>query len=190
MGEKKTRVKVTPELIEKINELYAKNCNMAATAKELGISSSTVKKYLNDDNLKKKDAESDDFDALWYYIIRLFGPFEEDEPVSKWNITQIKKFRKDGISYRAQLLTLKYFYEVRKNTTEKSNGSIGIIPYVLDDSRRYYESMERKQKEILESIQKQLEVDRVEIKYNPKDYVGKNKKKKLINLDELGEDKN
>lgn len=190
MSEKKPRVKITPELIEEINSLYEKNPNMAAVGRELGISSTTVKKYLNDENLKKKDAENDDFEALWYYIIRLFGPVSDDEPVSKWNITQIKKFRADGISYRAQLLTLKYFYEEKKSSTEKSNGSIGILPYVLDDARRFYETKEKEQKRIIDNIYKQLATDRVEIKYNPKDYVGKKKKKKLINLDEIGEDKN
>lgn len=38
--------KITDDIIVKINELYAKNCNYSATAKQLGISPSTVKKYV------------------------------------------------------------------------------------------------------------------------------------------------
>ena len=34
-------------------------------------------------------------------------------------------------------------------------------------------------------IQKQLEKDRIEIKFSPSDYIGKRKKKKLINLDSI-----
>lgn len=124
--EKKSRTKVTPELIEKINEEYTKCKNMTEVAKKLNISASTVKKHLSEDNIKLSKQQNDDRDALWYYIYRLFGQAEEDKPVSDWNITQMMKFKRQGMPYRGQLLTLKYFYEVRKNSIQKSNGSIGM----------------------------------------------------------------
>lgn len=183
--EKKNRTKVTPELIEKINEEYTKCKNMTEVAKKLNISASTVKKHLSEDNIKLSKQQNDDRDALWYYIYRLFGQAEEDKPVSDWNITQMMKFKRQGMPYRGQLLTLKYFYEVRKNSIQKSNGSIGIIPFVYDEARLYYSKLEQKQKEIGDMIQKQLEKDRIEIKYSPSDYIGKKKKKKPINLDSI-----
>ena len=87
------RVKVTPELIEKINERYSKCRSLKKVAEELGISSTTVKNHLNEENLNLKNIEKDDLDALFYYIIRLFGIVSEDEPVSKWNIVQMQKFK-------------------------------------------------------------------------------------------------
>ena len=183
--ENKSRTKVTPELIEKINEEYTKCKNMTEVAKKLNISASTVKKHLSEDNIKLSKQQNDDRDALWYYIYRLFGQAEEDKPVSDWNITQMMKFKRQGMPYRGQLLTLKYFYEVRKNSIQKSNGSIGIIPFVYDEARLYYSKLEQKQKEIGDMIQKQLEKDRIEIKYSPSDYIGKKKKKKPINLDSI-----
>lgn len=183
--EKKSRTKVTSELIEKINEEYTKCKNMTEVAKKLNISASTVKKHLSEDNIKLSKQQNDDRDALWYYIYRLFGQAEEDKPVSDWNITQMMKFKRQGMPYRGQLLTLKYFYEVRKNSIQKSNGSIGIIPFVYDEARLYYSKLEQKQKEIGDMIQKQLEKDRIEIKYSPSDYIGKKKKKKPINLDSI-----
>lgn len=123
---KKTRVKVTPELIEKINQEYAQCKNISEVARRLGISSTTVKKYLSEENKTLNKQLYDDRDALWYYIYRLFGQYSEDKPVSDWNITQMMKFKNQGMTYRGQLLTLKYFYEVQKNTTKKSNGSIGM----------------------------------------------------------------
>jgi starvation-inducible outer membrane lipoprotein len=33
---------------------------------------------------------------------------------------------------------LAYFYEVKKNSTEKANGGIGIIPYVYNNAYNYY----------------------------------------------------
>ncbi len=180
----KKRVKVDEELVNKINELYKSYKNMSQVAKELGISPSTVKNHLSEENLELKNRINDDRDALWYYIYRLFGP-DDDKPVSDWNITQMQKFNRMGMGYRAQLLTLKWYYEIKKNPIKKEYKTIGIIPYIYDDAARYYKTQEARVKEIEEAIEKQLEQDRIEIQYNPNDYIGKKKKKKLIDLDSI-----
>ena len=185
--EPKKKTKINEETIQKINQRYAECKNMAQVARELGIAPTTVKKYLTEENLKLKQTESDDRDALWYYIFRLFGEYSEDKPVSDWNITQMQKFRKQGMPYRGQLLTLQYFYDIRKNSKDRSNKSIGIIPFVYDEARLYYEKQAKKADEIGRAIQKQLEQDRIEIKYNPSDYIGKKTRRKLIDLNEIGE---
>ena len=183
-SQRKKRVKVDDELVEKINQLYRSYKNMAQVAKELGISSSTVKNHLTEENLKLKDKVNDDRDALWYYIYRLFGP-DGDKPVSDWNVTQMQKFNRMGMGDRAQLLTLKWFYEIKKNPIKKEYKTIGIIPYVYDEAALYYKTQDARVKEIEEAIEKQLEQDRIEIQYNPNDYIGKKKKKKLIDLDSI-----
>lgn len=180
----KKRVKVDEELVQKINELYKSCKNMSQVAKELGISPSTVKNHLTEENLKLKDKLNDDRDALWFYIYKLFGP-DDDKPVSDWNVTQMQKFNRMGMGYRAQLLTLKWYYEVKKNPVKKEYKTIGIIPYVYDQAALYYKKQENKAKEIAEAIEKQLEQDRIEIQYNPSDYIGTKKKKKLIDLDSV-----
>ncbi len=185
--EPKKKTKINEETIQKINQRYAECKNMAQVARELGIAPTTVKKYLTEENLQLKQTESDDRDALWYYIFRLFGEYSEDKPVSDWNITQMQKFRKQGMPYRGQLLTLQYFYDIRKNSKDRSNKSIGIIPFVYDEARLYYEKQAKKADEIGRAIQKQLEQDRIEIKYNPSDYIGKKTRRKLIDLNEIGE---
>lgn len=185
--EKKARVKITDEMIEEINKRYEDCRNMAQVARELNISPSTVRKYLSEDSLKLKQGEVDDRDALFFYIYRLFGQYSDEHPVNPWNITQMQKFKSQGMPYRGQLLTLKYFYEIKKNTTEKSNGSIGIIPFIYADARLYYEKQAKKADEVGRAIQKQLEQDRIEIKYNPSDYIGQRKKKKMIDLNSIGE---
>lgn len=181
----KQRTVVTPELIKKINERYEVTKNFAQVGRELGISPQTVKRHLTEENLQLAQREYEDRDALWFYIYRLFGEYSEEYPVNPWNITQIMKFRKQGMPFRGQLLALKYFYEVRHGSIEKAHGSVGILPFVYDDARHYYEQQARRADEIATEIKNQLEKDRVEIKYNPSDYIGAKKKKKLINLDEL-----
>lgn len=185
--EKKPRVKISDELIEEINKKYAECKNMAQVARDLDISAGTVKRYLNEENLKLKQLLCDDRDALWFFIFRLFGQYSEEKPVSDWNITQMQKFKAQGMPYRGQLLTLKYFYEIKKNKTDKANGSIGIIPFVYAEAKAYYEKQAKKADEVAESIRVQLEKDRIEIQYNPEDYIGQKKKKKKIDLNEIGE---
>lgn len=189
--EKKQRKKITPELIEEINQLYVKYKNMSQVAKELEISPSSVKKYLNEENQKISQSVHDDRDALFFYIYRLFGE-QEDQPVSAWNITQMQKFKAKGMPYKGQLLTLKYFYEVKNNSIEKSKGSIGIIPYVWEEASLYYKKQAKRQEEITAAIKRQLEQDRAEIKINPSEYLNRKKKRdkngKMIDLNAVGDD--
>lgn len=186
---RKKNVKVDAELIVKINELYASYRNMAKVAKELNISNSSVKRHLSEENLALNQKLYDDRDALWYYIIHLFGIESEEHPVSEWNITQMNKFKKMGINYRAQLLTLKWFYEIEGHPVKSKYKTIGIIPHIYENASLYYKQQSEVQKKIEEAIEKQLEQDRVTIKYNPKDYIGRKKKQKMINIDNiLGDD--
>jgi hypothetical protein len=60
-----------------------------------------------------------------------------------------------------------------------------LTAIIYDEARMYYSKIERQQKEIGEAIQRQLEKDRLEIKYTPSDYIGSKKKKKEINLDTI-----
>lgn len=181
----KKRVKVDEELIVQINEKYKSCKNMAQVAKELGISPTTVKNHLSEENLKLKEKVNDDRDALWFYIHRLFGPDTDGRPVSEWNVTQMMKFNRQGMGYKSQLLTLKWFYEIEKNPIQEKYKTIGIIPYVYDKAALYYKTQEKKRIEVEEAIEKQLEQDRIEIKYNPSDYIGAKKKKKMIDLDQI-----
>lgn len=34
--------------------------------------------------------------------------------------------------------TLQYFYEIKSNPIEKSNGGIGIVPWVYEEARQYF----------------------------------------------------
>ena len=183
---KKKRVKITDEVIKQINEEYKNLKNMKKVAEKIGVSAATVKKYLSEENLTLSKTVNDDWDALWYYVYRLFGHYDEEHPVNPWNITQMMKFKNQGMPYRGQLLTLKYFYEVKGGDIKKSKGSVGIIPYIFSDAAMYYAQKEKEQEQMAVAIKEQLERDRTEIKYNPSDYKGrKKKKKKEIDLDSI-----
>lgn len=69
------------------------------------------------------------------YIKKLFNYTELPERV----VRQIAKFRSSlGYSCNGILKSLIYFYEVKNNDLSKSNGGIGIVPYVYEDAYAYY----------------------------------------------------
>ena len=183
-AERKQRTKITDEMKEQINQLYEQYQNLSEVGRKLDISPQTVKKHLSEENLKLLHTQYDDKEALCYFIYKLFGC----EPVSKWNLTQIERFKSQGINYKAQLLSLKYFFEVKKNSVEKAHGSIGIIGYIVDESRAYYMKEIKNRSDFEASLRKQLEQDRITIKYNPRDSWSGNKKRKEIDLTTIGED--
>lgn len=76
-----------------------------------------------------------DEDLLYEYILKLYN-LEFVPP----NIRlQIRNFKADyGFSDSGILKTLKYFYEIRGNKVNRDNISIGIVPYVYNEARRYY----------------------------------------------------
>lgn len=184
----KPRIKITSEMVEEINRLYEETHNMSEVARRMGISAGAVKSHLNQENLDYNKRLYEDRDALYFYVYRLFGEYSKECPVDPWNVVQMQKFVKQGMSYRAQLLTLKYFYEVKGNKIQDQYKTIGIIPYIYSESERYYYTQASRAQEIIEAIQKQLEKDRIEIKINPSDYFSRKKKKKEIDLDNLGGD--
>lgn len=70
---------------------------------------------------------------------------------------QIQNFlSKNNYTTKGIYFALKYFYELKKNSWDKSNGGIGIVPYVYDESIAYWITQERKEKGIVAAIEKQI----------------------------------
>lgn len=177
-------IKITEDLVKEINEYFSKVPTYSAVAKKFNISIETVKKYLTSENIKKADESWQNYDALWYYVFKLFGQHSVSQPVSQRNIILMHRFNEQGYCYKGQLMTLKYFYEIKKNPVRQDKLTIGIIPYIWEDSRRYYMREAQKAQQIREDIRRQLKKDRLEIPYNPR---GQNfrKRKKPIDLKAL-----
>ena len=65
----------------------------------------------------------------------------------------ISKYVSEGMTYKGITRALMYFYDVQKNNTDKSNGGIGIVPWVYEDANRYYEKKETMEKQLEEAIE-------------------------------------
>lgn len=107
----------------------------------------------------------------------------------KYDYTQCERQRKNfiqkmGYTNEGIYLTLKFFYGVEKADLSKSENRIGIVPYKYDEAQRYFNSLERKQKQIGEAVKKQLEKEHkvivIEAPYQKKS------RRKYIDLDMIG----
>lgn len=90
-----------------------------------------------------------------------------------------------GYSNEEIYLTLKYMYSIKKLSPERSEGRIGLVPYLKEEAIQYFHNIEKRQEEIGIAVEKQLEkgvkVIRVLAPEKPVD-------KGYIDLDSIGDD--
>lgn len=85
--------------------------------------------------LEQKPQEDEDLTKLKDYISLKYGNKANWVLITK----QIKDFHENKkYSYSGMLKSLIYFYDVKNNSVEKSNGGIGIIDYMYNDAYNYY----------------------------------------------------
>ena len=76
-----------------------------------------------------------------------------------WHIceNQRKKFLKENkFTNKGIYFTLKYFYEIKKNPWSKSNGSLGIVPYVYKEATEYWTNLEWKKRGFMKALEEQI----------------------------------
>ena len=83
----------------------------------------------------EKTEEQKDLEALEKYIKSLFKENYINARVRK----QIKTYREEyNYTYSGILKTLVYVFEIKKNSIDKANGGIGIVPYEYKNANTYY----------------------------------------------------
>lgn len=123
------------------------------------------------------------------FVSEIYRYLKEDVGIS-YDYRQCENQRrrfieKIGYTNEGILNALKYFYGVKKESPQKSGNRIGIVPYVYDDAKVYYEELEKKQRKIKEDIQKQMKEEKIVIHvYTPE----KETDKGFIDLDSIGGD--
>jgi hypothetical protein len=96
--------------------------------------------------------EKTDEEKLDLYIMQLFKTDYVPTRIQR----QISNYIADyNFTYSGMHKALVYFYEIKGNSIEKSNGGIGIIPYIYKDAYNYYyslwEAQQKNQDKIIES---------------------------------------
>lgn len=54
------------------------------------------------------------------------------------NNALVTKYLNEGMTYRGMIYSLVYFYEIKRNDKSKANEGIGIIPYIYEEAKKYY----------------------------------------------------
>lgn len=103
-----------------------------------------------------KDMESDDFwkDAAYDYLKKVVKIDVSTLFFKQWHDYLNQK----GQPYTAKgiYFAILYFYDIKKGNKDKSNGGIGIIPYIYDESRVYWHERVLRQPEIIKQIENQI----------------------------------
>lgn len=63
---------------------------------------------------------------------------------------QIKKFVQQGIKEEDILNAVEYWYRIKENSAAKSQGGIGIVPHIIDESIAYWNKIAETQQQLLE----------------------------------------
>lgn len=74
-------------------------------------------------------------DILRKYIKALFNCTEISRDIEK----QISNYVTQGISEKDIYNALYYWYTIKENDVSKANNRIGIVPYILEQSKEYIE---------------------------------------------------
>lgn len=94
------------------------------------------------------------------YIKELYGSDYNFIAISKQAENYIKQY---NFTYSGMLKSLKWFYEVKGNSKEGSNGKIGIIPYIYEDAKKYYYNLYLAQQKNKNVTEYRLEVKEIVI---------------------------
>lgn len=77
----------------------------------------------------------------------------------KFNQQWKKLVEKDGRTPKGIYFTLKYFYEVERNSTQKSEGGIGIVSWVYEEATEYWGKRNQIDKGIVARLEEQIKKD-------------------------------
>lgn len=120
-------------------------------------------RYAHKSCCENRSVEEKEEDEFYKYAHALLG---ESYNYSKTK-SQANKYIKSGKTYKNIILALKYFYEVKENSTAEANGGIGIIPYIYDEAIEYWEEKEEIVNRKVDEDLSDFQVKKVCIKRKP-----------------------
>ena len=82
-----------------------------------------------------KTQDEKDYEALCSYIKQKFMM----QTISAKITRQITDYKKQyNFTYSGMLKALTWWFDIKKNSLEATNGGIGILPYIYNDAKTYY----------------------------------------------------
>lgn len=106
---------------------------------------------------KKKDVNAQANDEEWFSI--LYDYLKRDIKISIDYVkfkTQWKNFLKKNMTAKGIFFCAKYFYEIKKGDPSKSEGGIGIIPYIYEEGKEYWQQRSIQDRGVIARIEQQM----------------------------------
>lgn len=117
-------------------------------------------RYAHQECYDRNYTESDMYkEKIFEFIKQLYGSNYKYQQIE----SQRKNFVKKGISNKEIYYALKYYFEVQNGSIEKSEGRIGIVPYVYEEAKEYYEKMNTIAKNLADSVQQNLKTKTINV---------------------------
>lgn len=99
--------------------------------------------YKNQEDLDKEELEK--------YLQNLF----DENPLNPKVKKQLIQFRRNyKFTYKGMLNTLKWWFDITGHSVDLANNGIGIIPYIYEDAKTYYQNLTKAQ---LANMNKRIE---------------------------------
>ena len=125
-------------------------------------------------------ADNEWFESLKYYLNHTIkAPIDYKKLTSQWNNFLKQKKTAKGIYF-----AMRYFYDVLKGDKNKSQGGIGIVSLIYQESCSYWESRFIKDATIIQKIEEQAR-EQLEQRIITKPQTKKKTHKKTISLDDI-----
>ena len=94
------------------------------------------------------------------WILFIYDFLSRDLKVSyNWHMCESQRenfIKKNKFTNKGIFFSLKYFYEIKKGDWDKSNGGLGIIPYIYNDACSYWIAQEKLKSGTFEKIEEQM----------------------------------
>lgn len=109
------------------------------------------RRYVHQECYEENYTESDFYkEQIYNFLKTLYGTNYKYQAIE----AQRKSYLKKGMTNKGIYQSLKYFFEIKKGSLEKTDGRIGIVPYVYDEAEKYYEKLNQMAKNLAISVQK------------------------------------
>ena len=133
------------------------------------------------DDLHAKANDNECYDALLYYLSHVVkAPIDYKKTASQW-----KNFMKQNKTAKGIYFAIRYFYDVQNGDKEKSQGGIGIVSSIYEDSREYWYKREENEQGVCARIEEQMRQQANQTKIVLKQTKKKTIRNRAISLEEI-----
>lgn len=133
------------------------------------------------DDLHAKAADNEWYEAMIYYLAHVVkAPIDYKKTTSQW-----KNFLKQNKTAKGIYFAIRYFYDVQNGDKEKSQGGIGIVSSIYDDSRAYWYAREDREHGVCARIEEQMRQQAEQTRTVIKQQARKGARAKAIRLDDI-----